>query len=78
MDLLENEPAGRTLLRGQGHGDFDPLARPRRRGVGVRARFNAINQAQIDEVQLHFRIEAVAQRGDDVGLGKHLLRQLFV
>ena len=69
--LLEDEAAGGALRRGEGHGDLDPLARPCRRGVGIGAGCDGVDQAQVDEVQLDFGIEAVAERGEDVGFGEH-------
>lgn len=65
--LLEDQPRGRAKLCGQGHGDFDPLARPSGSGVGVGAGFDGVDETEVDEVQLHFGIEAVAESGEDFG-----------
>ena len=60
VDLLEDQSAGRTLLRGQGHGHFDPLPWKGGSGVGIRLDGDAIDQPQIDQIELHFRVKAVA------------------
>ena len=66
--LLEDQAGGGTELRGQGHGDLDPLARPCGGGVGVGAGFDGVDQAEIDEVQLDFGVEAIAESGEDFGI----------
>jgi hypothetical protein len=70
VHLLEDEAGGRALRGGEGHGDFDALARPSGGGVGVGGDFDFIDEAEIDEVQLDFGVVAVAEGGEDVGFGK--------
>ncbi len=66
VDLLEDEAARRALRSRQGHGDFDALAWEGRRGVGIGLDGHVVDQAQIDKIQLHFRVEEVVQRGSNV------------
>jgi len=61
--LLEDQTRCGALLRGEGHGDFDPLARPRRGGVWVWAGFDGVDEAEVDEIELDLGVEAVAERG---------------
>ena len=67
VHLLKDQPRGRALISSQRHRHLHPLARPCRRRIRGRTGRNCVNQPQIDEVQLHFRIEAIAQCGQDVG-----------
>ena len=71
IDLLEDEATGGALLRGEGHGDLDPLARPGGRGVGVRAGLDFVDEAEVDEVELDLGVVAIAQGGEDVGFGEN-------
>lgn len=75
MDLFEDQSASWALRRGERHGDFDPLAWEGRSGVWVGVRDDVVNQAQIDEIEFDFRVEAVAQCHEDVFPGKEW--QLF-
>ena len=67
MNLLEDKPGCRTLLRREGHPDLDPLARPGRRRIGIGPGLDAVDEPEINEVQFDFGIKAITQRIEDVG-----------
>ena|SRR5271165_4940039 len=68
--LLEDQAAGRALRGGQAHRDLYTLAGKGWRRVWIGLRSNIVDQPEIDEIQLHFRIEAVPQRIDDLFRGQ--------
>ena len=61
IDLFEDESAGWALRRSQGHGDFDSLARPCGRGVGIGLAGDVVDQSQVDEIEFDLGVEAVAE-----------------
>lgn len=66
VDLLENQTAGGALRGGQGHCHFHKLSRQGWSRMWVRLDGRVVDQAQIDEIQLYLRVEAVTQGNQDV------------
>lgn len=71
FDLFKNLPACRALWRGERYRHFHALPRPSGRGVRIGLERDSVDQAQIDNIELYFGVEAVAQRGEDVGFNEH-------